>query len=94
MKLRSLAVNPRLDRNETWKRDAACAGMGPELFFPAPAGRPQARVNAVAISICRDCPVRGECATYGADEEFGIWGGMAKTERSRVRASGQRRRSA
>jgi WhiB family redox-sensing transcriptional regulator len=65
--------------NTDWITDAACRGES-ELFF-APAGeRPGRRITreTMALAICATCPVRHACADAGADEEYGIWGGIIK----------------
>jgi len=67
----------------TWFRDAACRGMHPDLFFPG-RGEPTAQVKA----ICAGCPVRDDCAEYGRDEQYGIWGGLS----GRQLREGRRRR--
>lgn len=61
---------------------AACAGMGPSLFFP-PRGDPAEGAKAV----CRACVVRQECLRYALEnrERFGIWGGLSERERARIR---------
>lgn len=38
-----------------------------------------------ARGVCRDCPVRYRCLTEHLDEQFGVWGGHSKDERSRIR---------
>jgi WhiB family transcriptional regulator, redox-sensing transcriptional regulator len=65
-----------------WTEHALCTRTDPELFFP-PKGNP----GTEAKQICASCPVRGECLAYAieADEEFGIWGGLNRAERLRVR---------
>ena len=40
-----------------------------------------------ARRICRDCPVRYRCLTEHLDEQFGVWGGHSRDERSRIRLS-------
>lgn len=72
---------------EPWMKQARCAGMPAELFFPESAGPEQRE----ALRICNGykdvapCPVRDECLKYALDhgEEHGIWGGQ--TERARKR---------
>lgn len=62
-----------------WQDEAACRGMDPELFFPD-RGTTKAEM-AEALAACFSCPVRWECAAYGASERYGIWGGMTGRER-------------
>jgi WhiB family redox-sensing transcriptional regulator len=70
-----------------WHKDAACRGMGAELFFP-----PRGQSPAAAKSICASCPVQRECLDFALTyyEGHGIWGGMS--ERGR-RSLYQRRRT-
>lgn len=37
-----------------------------------------------AKAMCAECPARRACLAYGLDEEWGIWGGYTKPERSRA----------
>lgn len=54
-----------------WMAEAACRGQGPGLWF---AGGEADR--AAAKAICAGCPVVAQCAEWGADEHFGIFGGV------------------
>lgn len=69
-----------------WLDDAACAGLPTGMFFPLPGDQ---RTPERAKRICLRCPVRPECADYGRDERFGIWGGETPRERNkRFRTTG------
>lgn len=68
---------------------AACRGCEPEWWF---ADQPEARkvtsrkvLDAqlgIAKAICRDCPLRAECADYGTRNRLvGVWGGLDTKER-------------
>ena len=64
----------------SWHAQAACRGMGPEIFYPALGES----VNP-AMAICVLCPVRPECLRYGLVHslQVGIWGGTSgRTRRS------------
>lgn len=65
-----------------WTREAACAGVDPDLFFPE-----RGASTREAKSVCRGCEVRIDCLEYALahGEKFGIWGGMSERERRRVR---------
>ena len=64
-------------RPPEWMVDAACRGTSdPDAFFDGH--------NMDAVSLCHRCPVRTECATFGADELHGIWGGRTRAERVHV----------
>lgn len=62
-----------------WQDSARCAGAGLELFFPD--GGDTRRAKA----FCAGCPVWGDCLTYGIDEDHGVWGGLNRAERARLR---------
>jgi len=68
--------------NTDWMTYANCAGVNPDLFFPA-RGEPVAEAKAV----CAGCQVRHQCLTYALTtrEKFGIWGGLSERERRRIR---------
>lgn len=65
-------------RRPAWHANAACRGMGTELFFPEKGedARP-------AKAICSTCPVAAPCGAATGDH--GIWGGMSPRERMRGR---------
>ena len=57
---------------------AACRGTSPALFYD-----PHPAAVASAKAVCAACPVRLRCAVHAiaAGEEYGVWGGLAETER-------------
>jgi WhiB family redox-sensing transcriptional regulator len=68
--------------DHTWRDDAACRGIDPELFFPTRGGdtrQPRA--------VCADCPVRTDCLEHAitTNEKVGIWGGLSERERRQLR---------
>ena len=73
-----------------WADRALCAEVDAELFFSEMGGEQQAQA---AKSVCRLCEVRPQCLEYalelesrpGAYGSYGIWGGMAPTERNAIR---------
>lgn len=67
---------------EPWHADATCAGTDPDLWFPT-----RGEETAEAKQICAGCPVREPCLEYALrkNEQWGIWGGMSRRERDRVR---------
>jgi WhiB family redox-sensing transcriptional regulator len=70
--------------DQWWYPQAACKGADPRLFFPT-----QDEPVREAIAVCRACPVRQECADHAiANDEYGIWGGLSRNQRRRIR--GQR----
>jgi hypothetical protein len=58
-------------RRPSWHADAACRGMGPEVFFTETAA-------PTAAEICATCKVASDCAAFGARESTGVWGGRAR----------------
>jgi WhiB family transcriptional regulator, redox-sensing transcriptional regulator len=48
--------------------------------------------TAIAVAVCRACPVRAECLTHAvhAAELLGVWGGTTERERGRMIRSYQR----
>jgi WhiB family redox-sensing transcriptional regulator len=66
-------------RNEReWRHQAACKGMDPALFFPAP-GDWHAVKQAKAV--CAGCPVSTHCLAEGRTEHTGVWAGTSATQR-------------
>ena len=56
----------------TWREQAACADVDPDVFFPATKGRAKA-----ARRICRHCPVAADCYLEAVrNQETGVWGGV------------------
>lgn len=66
-----------------WHHGAACATHEPELWW-ADSDRP--RAQAVAIDICRACPVQRDCLEHAlaVPEREGIWGGLLPYQRKRL----------
>jgi WhiB family redox-sensing transcriptional regulator len=74
------------ERRPRWQEDAACRGLGPDLFYSdAPVDVAEAR------AICSTCLVVAECRDYGEGEQYGVWGGVDRERRAQRR---ERRRSA
>jgi hypothetical protein len=71
-------------RGLSWQDRARCAGAGLELFFPD--GGDTRRAKA----FCAGCPVWGDCLAYGLEEDHGVWGGLNRAERARLRRLRQR----
>lgn len=72
----------------SWQEEAACAGMGPDLFFPKSGNG----LSDKAKAICANCEVRVDCLVLALEtgEGFGVWGGLTWRERKKLR--GQIRR--
>lgn len=67
---------------QTWRSDAACRGVDPEIFHPE-----RGESTAYPRSICASCPVQADCREYAviANEKYGIWGDTSRRERRRLR---------
>lgn len=83
--LNTTAVNGAYEHptpNAAW----ACAGIDPDMFFPA-----DDEALAAATAICDGCTVRTLCRTIAmARAETGVWGGVLLAEG--VPQSGVKRR--
>jgi WhiB family redox-sensing transcriptional regulator len=68
----------------TWQQDGICQQTDPDAFFPEQGGSVEA-----AKAICEGCPARKACLQWAIvhDEQFGIWGGLTRGERLRLRKS-------
>ncbi|MEU4924559.1 WhiB family transcriptional regulator [Streptomyces parvus] len=68
----------------------ACAGMDPEVFFPAYSSEPgngPTQEEREALAVCAGCPVRGWCLERDLEEcpttyqVVGVRGGMRQADR-------------
>jgi hypothetical protein len=79
-------VNANLD-------DGACIGHSPELWYADTRTPYDQDARALAIALCKGCPVRQACldAALAAEgmvagkQRFGIWGGLTPGQRARLR---------
>jgi WhiB family transcriptional regulator, redox-sensing transcriptional regulator len=66
------------DASGGWRTAAACAGLGPRLFYD-----PTSRSVARAKAVCAGCTVRRSCLAHAmTDGEMGVWGGRTESERA------------
>lgn len=72
----------RLRERPTWMDQAACRGLGPDMFFADGRGGHLNRTYDKVRAICDGCPVQQACLAWGWKEEFGVWGGRAPSERA------------
>ncbi|MFI9721829.1 WhiB family transcriptional regulator [Streptomyces sp. NPDC052396] len=79
-----------------WRHHAACRDEDPDLFFPVGTCGPAVRQTEEAKSVCRGCPVRGQCLRWALDhgQEHGVWGGTSEKERRLLHRARSRRLSA
>ena len=77
-----------------WRHRAACRGEDPELFFPVGDTGPALRQLAEARSVCRRCPVAGDCLGWALDtgQRHGVWGGLSEHERDQLQPRNHRAR--
>ena len=70
----------------TWADSAACKGRI-SLFFPANRTENERSKASRALAICNTCAVLKPCRTYalGANERFGIWGGLTPEQLTQAR---------
>ncbi len=72
----------QLPDDQEWKKQAACRGADPDLFFPDRAdGCHGARA---AKRICATCAVRSPCLEFGLRERYGVWGGYTFSDRREI----------
>ena len=71
-----------------WRRNAACRGLDPEIFYPAI----DEDVDD-AKAVCGTCLVQETCLEFALQvrEKEGVWGGATEKERRRILR--QRRRA-
>lgn len=84
-----------VDDDQDWKRQGACRGEDPELFFLPDGMRGPAKMRQVAEAkaVCVFCPVRAQCLRYAlARGEFGVWGGTDEDDRRKLRAETMQQR--
>ncbi|MFE4834474.1 WhiB family transcriptional regulator [Arthrobacter sp. NPDC056691] len=76
--------SPDFVDDPSWREDALCAQVDPELFFPEK-GQP----SRDAKKICSTCDVREQCLQWAmtANQRHGVWGGLTARERSRLAQS-------
>ena len=89
MKLRLSCAHPApvfetIPAPGAWISRAACANEPTDLFFPE-----DGEGTELAKAICGGCPVRAECIGYAVaiPSLDGIWGGLTRQERFRLRQS-------
>jgi len=76
------------EADPSWRQQAACRGMPPDLFFTD-----RGYDTGTAKKVCAGCPVRDACLTYALDTgvRFGVWGGLSEKQRKRLRRGRGRR---
>lgn len=69
-------------RREPWRRRAACAGLPTDMFFPG-----LGENTLAAKAVCAGCPVRAECLESNILVNQGVYGGLSRMERRRLRGA-------
>lgn len=65
---------------------AGCREVGGDWWFPDKGQGRDRGESGIALSICRSCVHKQECADWGiANEEFGIWGGLPANQLDKIR---------
>jgi WhiB family redox-sensing transcriptional regulator len=72
---------------ESWRAEAECRHVDPEIFFPIGLTGQALVIAAEAKAVCARCPVRLACLQFALDanQQFGIWGGYDEEERRQLR---------
>lgn len=62
-----------------WRTRARCSELPTAIMYDA-------AYQQTAVSLCKKCPVSGECLAYALKyrEAFGIWGGLTAPERTKL----------
>ncbi|MGW1378860.1 WhiB family transcriptional regulator [Streptomyces sp. NPDC002446] len=78
-----------------WRHNAACRVEDPELFFPVGSNGPALLQVEMAKTVCRRCPVMGQCLQWALEyrQDAGVWGGMSEDERQAMRRRAARNRA-
>ena len=79
------------DDEMPWQDRARCQETDPEAFFPE-----QGVSTRPAKRVCVACEVKAECLEYALEtsQEFGVWGGMSRGERTRLKRQQRERKAA
>jgi hypothetical protein len=64
-----------------WRAEAACRGRPTRIWYST-----DPLEVAIALQVCRSCPVREPCRVEGRDEP-GVWGGSTDEQRQRQRVA-------
>jgi WhiB family redox-sensing transcriptional regulator len=75
---------------EPWVAQAICSQTDPELFWPTKGGS-----TVQGKAVCLGCPVIAECLAFALEhnEPGGIWGGLTARERTRLKRTGNAKRT-
>jgi WhiB family redox-sensing transcriptional regulator len=88
---------------DSWRDQASCLDVDPELFFPVGIGEPAVEQAEEAKAVCRACPVLAQCREFeltptprgGLRNEHGVFAGLTVVERrAELRRRARRGRAA
>jgi WhiB family redox-sensing transcriptional regulator len=67
----------------SWRLEAGCRWVDPDLFFPISASGRGGEQADRARAVCARCPVRSECLDFAlrTRQMHGVWGGTTAEER-------------
>lgn len=72
----------------TWRKNAACKGVDPDLFFPG-----DKNPGLEAKAVCNTCKAKQPCLAFALkNEEPGVWGGTTQKDRAQIRRKLRRSR--
>jgi WhiB family redox-sensing transcriptional regulator len=77
---------------ESWRDDARCATVGPDVMYPGGSGYEAAVQTAEAKAVCAHCPVTAQCLELAlrlegdatAAYRGGVWAGTTPIERANL----------
>ena len=84
-----------MHKDTDWQSQAACNGIGSDIFFPEESHNTSPKLYAKALRFCKDCPVRRECLDFAMYWErdqfrrFGMFGGLTPRERDALSYTAQ-----
>jgi WhiB family redox-sensing transcriptional regulator len=89
-------IRPDTVDAETWRADAACRSVDPDLFFPIGTTGLALDHIAAAKAVCAGCRVQVACLEFAieSNQDSGVWGGTSEEERRALRRQRMRARRA
>jgi len=67
--------------DEDWRLEALCHKRNNEFWFPPMEADAPEQYYSIAREICRCCPLWERCLKDGANEKWGMWGGLTPKDR-------------
>jgi len=87
-------LRPVIEKDHTWRNDAACLEEDPELFFPIGTTGPAIGQAQNAREVCDGCDVEAKCLVWALTQNIneGVWGGTTEAERRALKRRMKRAR--